>query len=295
MVIKAQAEVEGMLARAAWIDQAAHVLQNAVRSVFESQGERGRQVRNFLNGVWLGHPLHAAVTDVPVGAWTTGFVLDLLGAISGASFLKRGGNWMTGVGIVGALGAAASGLADYSETYGEQRRYGTVHAMLNTTALLAYLVSFVRRLAGDHRGALPFSIVGYALAFVSADIGGLMVYRFGTMVNRESLAHGPRHWTAVLDATDVAEGKPKSVDVRGTKVMLARVNGQLFAIGDVCTHWGCSLAEGHLADTSVICACHGSQFGLADGQVINGPATSPEPSYDVRVNDGKIEIRERAY
>jgi nitrite reductase/ring-hydroxylating ferredoxin subunit len=75
-------------------------------------------------------------------------------------------------------------------------------------------------------------------------------------------------------------------------VLLARRNGRVLALADTCTHMGCSLAGGRLEEDEVVCPCHGSRFRLDDGQVARGPATTPEPVYEVRVRDGRIEVRQ---
>ena len=83
--------------------------------------------------------------------------------------------------------------------------------------------------------------------------------------------------------------------IQGMDVLLTRVDGQVYAIGDACTHWGCSLAEGHLEGKAIQCHCHGSTFNLADGSVVRGPATAPEPTFDIREQNGQIEVRMRPY
>jgi nitrite reductase/ring-hydroxylating ferredoxin subunit len=69
------------------------------------------------------------------------------------------------------------------------------------------------------------------------------------------------------------------------------VGGAIYALDDTCVHAGCSLSGGKLDGSSVICPCHGSQYDLQTGSVINGPATMPEPYYDVRVQNGTIEVK----
>jgi nitrite reductase/ring-hydroxylating ferredoxin subunit/uncharacterized membrane protein len=295
MIDRAQTEVDRFLTRSPWLDRLGEGLQQLVRQAFTSSGEPGLRVRNFLNGVWLGHPLHAALTDVPVGAWTTGFFLDYLGAISGSRSLKRAGDWATGFGVLGAVFAALAGLADYSEVESEPRRYGTVHAALNAAALGAYVMSLMRRLAGDRAGALPLSTIGYGLTFISAEVGGTMVYKYGALVNRVAWLRGPDDFHWVMPSSDLVEGQMRSAEVRGTRVLLARAHGQIYAIGDVCTHWGCTLSEGHLEGTVVECPCHGSRFDVETGAVVGGPASVPEPTFEVRERSHQIELRMRAY
>src|SRR5258705_3250970 len=96
-------------------------------------------LKDFLNGVWLGHPLHPAITDVPIGAYVVAIVLDLAGQRAGATAA-------IGVGIVFMLLAALAGYADYIDLQGKSRRFGTVHSSLMLVALVLYLISFVIRL-----------------------------------------------------------------------------------------------------------------------------------------------------
>lgn len=294
-MIKGEAEVEQYITRATWLDGVADNLQGAIRGFFRQQPNQGISLRNFLHGVWLGHPLHAALTDLPVGAWSCGIVLDYLGQITGDGHLKRAGDYATGIGVVGAVAAAATGLADYSEVYGEQRRIATVHGILNSIAALAYVSSLVRRFTGDRGGAVFYASIGYAIAFFSADLGGLMSFRYGTMVNREAWVKAPSDWRGVMMSADLPEGQTRAVHDGETHVLLARVGGQVYAIDNVCTHWGCPLDEGHLEGTSIVCPCHGSRFDLTSGQVIDGPATAPAASFAVQERNGQIEIRMRHY
>jgi nitrite reductase/ring-hydroxylating ferredoxin subunit/uncharacterized membrane protein len=299
MVRPAQAQIEDILVRSPridrQIDQVGESLQGVIRGLFEGQGEAGERLRNFLHGVWLGHPLHAAITDLPVGAWTTAQIFDYLGAISGNRSIKVAGDLATGVGVIGGVAAAFAGLADYSETEGEQRRYGTVHAILNAVGLVLMSVSLVRRIGGDRAAAIPIGTLGYAMSFISADLGGTMVYKYGTGVSRQAWTSGPRDFVRVLSSSELSNGQLRAGAAQGVPVLLARVNGQVFAVGDTCTHWGCSLSEGYLVDSSVRCHCHGSRFDLATGAVLDGPASVPEPTFDVREQNGQIEVRERPY
>ena len=120
------------------LDAAGEVLAGVANDAYASGGDAGRGLKDVLNGTWLGHPLHPAITDVPVGAWTAALVMDLLGE-------RRGAKIAVGVGLAGALGAAASGLTDWLDTYGTPRRLGVVHAAVNGTATLLYAGSWLAR------------------------------------------------------------------------------------------------------------------------------------------------------
>jgi nitrite reductase/ring-hydroxylating ferredoxin subunit len=92
----------------------------------------------------------------------------------------------------------------------------------------------------------------------------------------------------VADANDIREGEMRAFDVEGTKVNISHASGGFFAFDDTCTHAGCSLAAGKLDGTTVTCACHGSQFDIADGSVLRGPAQRPVRARRVEVRGSDL-------
>lgn len=96
---------------------------------------------------------------------------------------------------------------------------------------------------------------------------------------------------AVSRADDLKEGEMRAFDVRGTKIAVVNVAGEFHAFGDTCTHMQCSLAEGDLEETTVICPCHGSEFDVTSGEVLRGPAREPVGSFEVQVEGGNLEVK----
>ena len=92
-------------------------------------------------------------------------------------------------------------------------------------------------------------------------------------------------------ADDLREGDMRALDVQDTKITVANVGGTFYAFGDTCTHMECSLAEGDLEETTVICSCHGSEFDVTSGEVLAPPAREPVASYETRVVGENIEIK----
>jgi 3-phenylpropionate/trans-cinnamate dioxygenase ferredoxin subunit len=88
--------------------------------------------------------------------------------------------------------------------------------------------------------------------------------------------------------TDVAEGQMRVFEVGGTKLNVSNAGGHLYAFDDVCSHTGCSLADGELAGTVVTCPCHGSQFDVTSGAVLRGPARQPVRSWAVRIDGADL-------
>jgi nitrite reductase/ring-hydroxylating ferredoxin subunit/uncharacterized membrane protein len=288
--MRTQIAVERAIAQQGWLEQAGKAVQSALRPVFRA--EPGRRVKDFLHGTWLGHPLHVVLVDIPTGAWTTTLLLDVLGRGKREHGLQRGADASLAFGLLGAVGSALTGLADWSQTSGQTRRVGLVHAMFNTTAALLYTASMAQRLRGRRGSGVTLSTAGYASMLAGAYLGGELVFRLGTGVNRNAWTHGPEQFRLAMREDELQEGKPARVRVNGADVMLVRQRGEIFALDNTCSHEGGPLAEGKLADGAITCPWHGSTFRLADGSVVHGPASSAQRRYQVRVQAGNIEVRQ---
>lgn len=125
-----------------------------------------------------------------------------------------------------------------------------------------------------------------------AYFGGEEVSGIGYGVNHTAFPHGPHEYVPVLRAADLPPDTRTEADAAGISVLLTKQGDQIYALDNTCVHAGCSLSDGGLEGTSIICPCHGSRFDLRDGSVINGPATMPEPRYEVRLRDEMIEVRQ---
>lgn len=281
------------ISRQAWLDTAGDPLQKSLNSFFESENEQSpvRPLQNFLNGVWLGHPLHPVLTDVPVGAWTATLVLDMLSPLSDDESLETAADITLATGLAAAVASAVTGLTDWKDTYGAERSVGLLHGLTMATGTLLYMQSLVSRRTGSRGVGVLLSTLGYGLIGAGAYIGGDQVYDLGYGVNHTAFDHGPSNFVPVLAEGDLADNNLTKASAGGVSVLLARVGGQVFALDDTCVHAGCSLAGGRLDGYTVTCPCHFSQYDVRDGSVINGPATMPEPSYQVRINGGMIEVK----
>ena len=275
------------------LDTIAEPLSDAVRGMYEAGGPAGRAAKNALHGVWLGHPLHPVFTDLPIGAWTTGLVLDVIAAKTRDRAMERAADVAIAVGLAGAAGAAVTGLTDWSETSGRARRTGLVHGLLNIAATTLYVAAFALRRSGSRASGQTCALAGYGLAIGSAWLGGDLVYDQRIGVTHADVEQ-PETFTVVAAASDVAESSMTRARTENADVLLAKQHGRLCALAHSCTHQGGPLSEGTLKDGSVVCPWHGSEFALGDGHVINGPATQPQPVLDVRERDGRIEVKARA-
>jgi nitrite reductase/ring-hydroxylating ferredoxin subunit/uncharacterized membrane protein len=273
------------------IDKLAEPLSKAVRGAYEAAGPLGQQAKNAVHGVWLGHPLHPVFTDVPIGAWTTALALDT--AANGDPGMRRAATFAMGVGLVGGLGAAVSGLTDWSETDGQSRRTGLIHGLLNIAATTLFATSYVLRRKDSHDGGRKCAWTGYAVAVGSAYLGGDLVYgqRIGVTHAETAL---PETFTPAMQSAALPENAMARGHAEGTDVLLVRQHGELCALAHSCAHLGGPLSEGTLKDGSVVCPWHGSEFALDDGSVLNGPATQNQPCLAVRERDGRIEVKTSA-
>jgi nitrite reductase/ring-hydroxylating ferredoxin subunit len=129
---------------------------------------------------------------------------------------------------------------------------------------------------------------------VGGYLGGHLTYTRGVGVDQTAFDPGPRDWSTAIDSSDLKADEPKCAVVEETPVFLLRHDDGLHALHDRCSHRGCSLARGQVEGESIVCACHGSRFSLLDGSVERGPATTSQPSFDVRESDGTIEVRRRS-
>jgi nitrite reductase/ring-hydroxylating ferredoxin subunit/uncharacterized membrane protein len=246
-------------------------------------------VRDTLSGTFLGHPLHPLLTDLPIGAWMSALALDATTGRRGADAARR----LVGLGVLAALPTAASGAVEWGDSARARpstRRVGIVHAAANATALMLFAASYLRR--RDPGAGRGLSLAGAGALTIGGFLGGHLSYVHGEGVARTTFEPDTREWTATMPISELGEGEMASVTVQGVPVLIAEHEGSIYALADHCTHRGGPLHEGTLADGCVTCPWHGSRFRLADGAVDHGPASSPQPAYETRVRDGRIEIRQ---
>ena len=274
------------------LEPIAEPLSRAVRSAYELAGPAGQHAKNAMHGVWLRHPLHPVFTDLPIGAWTTGLVLDAVAARTNDGAMARAADVAIGVGLAGAAAAAVTGLTDWSETSGQARRTGLIHGLLNIAATSLYATAFVLRKRGARSTGQSCALAGYTVALGAAWFGGDLVYHQRIGVTHAALDE-PDSFTAVANSSDLAEGSMRHVRRGDLDLLLVRQRGRVCALAHSCAHLGGPLSEGTLKEGSVVCPWHGSEFALDDGHVINGPATQGQPSLAVRERGGRIEVKSR--
>ncbi|WP_207933525.1 Rieske (2Fe-2S) protein [Actinomadura sp. GC306] len=256
----------------------AKVVQRAVRP---------RMIRNMLSGAKMGHPLHPPLTDVPIGAWSMSALLDLVGGRES----EPAADLLVKAGLVTALPTALTGLNDWSDTLGADRRVGLVHAWANGAALTLYAASAVARHRGNRGSGKALGFAGLGMMAIGGYLGGHLSFANGVNVNRTAWDQEPTEWTPVLADGDLADGEHRTADAAGVEVLLYRKGAAIYAMSATCTHLGGPLGEGSVENDCVTCPWHGSVFRFADGGIERGPASSPQPHFETRVHNGRIEVR----
>jgi nitrite reductase/ring-hydroxylating ferredoxin subunit/uncharacterized membrane protein len=279
-----------MDAQDVWVQPIGKLLHGIVYAIFRPIPA----IRDFLNGRWLGHPIHAVLTDAPIGILFLVIVFDFLSMADAAW-------WTLAIGILAMLGAAAAGFADYAETDGKARDRGTLHSSLMLTALVLFLISLVLRPGLGSGEAVPgtaiaLSVIAFLILSGGAFVGGDIVYVFGNMVDHHAFRSGGTKWVALEPAEldpdgSIPQGRPIKAKLGVNSLVLVRDGDAILALHDTCAHAGCSLSGGMLVQTSagspvVECPCHGSRFRLANGHVIRGPSDYDQPAYEVRPREG---------
>ena len=268
----------------AFLDSPGKALAKRIREV-----TKPAPLKEALSGTRLGHALHPVLTDVVIGSFLAATLLDVLGGDQDGRARSR----LVGVGLAAAGPTALTGVSDWADSEPASdavRRAGIVHAATNTAALSLYAAS----LAADRStgGGALLRAGGATMLAISGYIGGHLSFRRGIGPNQTVFDPGPDAWTAVADVDQLPEGRPTRMVVDDTPVLMLREGNRLRAIHDRCSHRGCSLSElGEVDGDHVVCGCHGSTFDLRDGSIQRGPATAPQPAFEAREHDGRIELR----
>jgi nitrite reductase/ring-hydroxylating ferredoxin subunit/uncharacterized membrane protein len=267
-------------------------LANLLNRLYGALGAPGKLLQDFLNGSWLGHPLHAVLVDVVVGGYTMLIALDLLGLVLHVD-VEPAGIIILGLSTLAGLSALLSGLTDYKDTAsGDERNTTVLHGTINTIAIVVYLVAFVLRLAGSLDASRLVAIVAYLVISLGAYVGGHVVFKYGYMVNHNAFAKGKRakEFTPILPAAELAEGTLTKAMLGATALVLVRRGNLVHALKETCSHAGGPLSEGELRGDEIVCPWHASHFRLADGHVLHGPASTRQVRYEARLNAGQVEV-----
>ena len=267
-------------------DGAVEALSQTFRRVI-----RSGPVKDVLHGVPTGHPLHSLAVQVPIGAWTSAVLLDFVPGANKASRV------LIATGLVTAAPAVASGLADWLELHPQQQRVGLVHAAANATGTLLFATSLILRSSQHKRAGTIASAAALAVVAVGGTLGGQLAYRQAAGANHaESVPHLiTPGWHAIGELADMAPEKLERRMVGDIPVVVWHAaNGNVTVLSNECSHLSGPLSEGEIlnlnGDPCVECPWHQSRFSLVTGQVMGGPATSPQAVFETRIVDGVLEV-----
>jgi nitrite reductase/ring-hydroxylating ferredoxin subunit len=273
---------------AAALDQPGKAIGKLVRKALAPP-----KLKETLSGTWLGHALHPLLTDVVVGSFMSATLLDLLGGDDDGRASRR----LIGVGIAAYPVTALTGVNDWADTEAADdgvRRTGLIHAVTNAAALSLYVSSLAARRKGAHGRGRLLGVGGATVLAAGGYLGGHLSFAKGVGPDQTVFDSGPDDWTPVQDAGELPEGRPTRAVAADTPVLLLRRGEEILAIHDRCSHRGCSLANGEVEGDHVTCACHGSRFDLRNGALLRGPATAPQPAFEVRRSGDRLELRRSA-
>ena len=252
---------------------------------------KSQPVRDALHGVWLGHPLHPVLTDVPIGAWSAAAILDVVPGTGPASAT------LIATGCASAVPTALSGWADWSQLHPPQQRVGLVHAAANVGALTLYSASLLARARGRSLTGKALSYAGFGVLMVGGYLGGHLVFRqaAGTNHTADTIDLFPGGWQPLGQLDDLPDGRPTKRTIEGVDLLVVRRGQHVDVLSNRCSHLSGPLSDGSFTvdkgQGCIVCPWHGSTFRLADGGVVHGPATSPQQPFETRISNGTIEIR----
>lgn len=281
------ADLAARLEDAHGLDGAARTLSGVVRRrLGDGQGA------DLLHGVWLGQPVHPALTGLPVSFWASAAVLDF---VPGS---ERASRVLIALGLAGTVPAAAAGLADWSSLHTEQQRVGLVHAASTTSTSALFAASLLARSAGRQRSGRLLAMGGLATLAAATFLGRHMSYPLGAGASHaEPVAHlAPLGWHDLCRIYDLPEGRVARRQLGYLTLAVLRQGSDVYALADRCAHLGGPLHQGSVGEAGgmpcLTCPWHGSAFRFSDGSVVHGPATARQPAFETRIAEGgMIQVR----
>lgn len=110
------------------------------------------------------------------------------------------------------------------------------------------------------------------------------------MYNYHEVEPDSVHYHPIADVSELGNGETLYVEIGDLELVVFNIAGEIFAIGDVCSHDGAPLGEGEIENYEVVCPRHGARFDVRSGKVTALPAVEDIPAYPVRVTDGQVEV-----
>jgi uncharacterized membrane protein/nitrite reductase/ring-hydroxylating ferredoxin subunit len=271
-------------------------------------------LKDFLEGKPLRHPIHPMLVHFPIGLFVLSLLLDGASVLFAVPNIVRASYYAMLLAEITALVAAVPGFVDYTDIRGDHpaKRTATTHMILNLIAVGVYGINLgVRTSALNDPKVAPWplmlSLVGIGLISISGYLGGDLIYADGVGVGRHKRRTATPQETikvqspggkelAELNFVPVAEAEHLGnhetlrVEVNGYVMTIAKVEDQLFAFQEFCTHRFGPLSEGTFDGFNVQCPWHNSCFDVRTGKVTNGPAKVDLKTFKIEQRDGRVFI-----
>ena len=270
-------------------------------------------LKDFLEGKPLRHPLHPMLVHFPIGLFFLSFLFDLASLVFPSQmYLVRDSFYAMLLGAIMALVAAVPGLVDYTDIRSDHpgKRTATAHLILNLIVIGLYGINLGVRssMLSDPRirtGPFVLSLVGICLLCASGYLGGRLVYDDGIGVGRHKrhmpLPRDTIHLTVpipgadgvfvpIMAAQQLRERETLRVEIGGQIMTIAKIENQLFAFQEFCTHRFGPLSEGKFEGFNVQCPWHNSCFDVRTGKVTKGPAKVDLKILKVEMREGKVGV-----
>ncbi len=270
-------------------------------------------LKDFLQGKPLGHPLHPLLVHFPVGLLVISLLFDLSIFLGPGNTAIRGAFYTMLAGFVMGVLAAIPGLFDWADIRPDHvaKKPATTHMWLNLALLAIVAINIATRIPALEDSTTPvasliLSLAGAGIISISGYLGGKIVYDDGIAVGRhrrhassppatlkltEKNGAKPGQYVEIFTEDKLGEGETIRLELLGNIMTLARVNGEFCAFQEFCSHRFGPLSEGSFEGNQVRCPWHNSCFDVHTGKVTKGPAKLDIKTYEVRVNEGKIEVR----
>jgi uncharacterized membrane protein/nitrite reductase/ring-hydroxylating ferredoxin subunit len=269
-------------------------------------------LKDFLEGKPLRHPLHPLLVHFPIGLFILSLLLDLASLVFRSTpDLVRDAFYAMLLGIITALIAAVPGFVDYTDIRSDHpgKPTATTHLTLNLIAVALYGINLGVRSSSLNElqtpvGSLVLSLIGIVLLSASGYLGGRLVYADGIGVGRHkrrtptpvSTLHftarenGEVVFASIPEAERLGEKETLRVEINGEVITIAKIEDNLYAFQEFCTHRFGPLSEGDFNGFNVQCPWHNSCFDVRTGEVTNGPAKVNLKTFRVETRDGKIGV-----
>jgi nitrite reductase/ring-hydroxylating ferredoxin subunit len=199
--------------------------------------------------------------------------------------------------VAATVPTVAAGWADWSQLHKPHQRVGLVHAAANLAALNFYVGSLVARVRGNAGRGKALAFLGFGAVMAGGYLGGHLSFRQAAGANHTSdLADlFPSGWQSIGRLDELPDGELTKRTVEGIDLLVMRRGQHVDVLANKCTHLSGPLSDGEFkvegGQGCVVCPWHGSTFRLADGGVVHGPTTSPQPNFDARITGGTVEVQ----